>query len=127
MRQDSGQLHFSSAPPQRRPRHAFLPRWHFDMARPFSSPNMDRLTQSEASSLETLVPRVMARRNGATARYHGTTLHVWGLQVLDKGRNDAYEAAIKRAVALKRASGCKDLLALDIGSGTGLLSMMAAR
>ena len=31
VRQDSGQLHFSSAPPQRRPRHAFLPRWHFDM------------------------------------------------------------------------------------------------
>lgn len=33
VRQDSGQLHFSSAPPQRRPRHAFLPRWHFDMVR----------------------------------------------------------------------------------------------
>lgn len=31
MRQDVGQLHFCSTPPARRPRHAFLPRWHFDM------------------------------------------------------------------------------------------------
>lgn len=31
VRQDSGQLHFASDPPARRPRHAFLPRWHFDM------------------------------------------------------------------------------------------------
>jgi hypothetical protein len=31
VRQDAGQLHFASDPPQRRPRHAFLPRWHFDM------------------------------------------------------------------------------------------------
>ena len=48
-------------------------------------------------------------------------------QVLDSNRNNAYEAAITRAVALKRAAGCKDVLALDIGSGTGLLAMMAAR
>lgn len=31
VRQDAGQLHFASDPPARRPRHAFLPRWHFDM------------------------------------------------------------------------------------------------
>ena len=31
VRQDAGQLHFASDPPQRRPRHAYLPRWHFDM------------------------------------------------------------------------------------------------
>ncbi len=33
VRQDAGQLHFASDPPQRRPRHAYLPRWHFDMVR----------------------------------------------------------------------------------------------
>ncbi len=37
----------------------------------------------------------------------------------DKPRNDAYEAAITRAVAGKRV--------LDIGTGSGLLSMIAAR
>ena len=31
--QDAGQLQFASDPPQRRPRHAYLPRWHFDMVR----------------------------------------------------------------------------------------------
>ena len=31
VRQDAGQLHFAADPPGRRPRHAFLPRWHFDM------------------------------------------------------------------------------------------------
>lgn len=30
-------------------------------------------------------------------------------------------------VALKRAAGCGHILALDIGAGSGLLSMMAAR
>lgn len=47
--------------------------------------------------------------------------------VLDGQRNDAYAAAISRAVQRKRAAGCSDLLALDLGAGSGLLSMMAAR
>lgn len=47
--------------------------------------------------------------------------------VLDQQRNDAYEAAIRRAVQNKRAAGCTELLALDVGAGSGLLSMMAAR
>ena len=47
--------------------------------------------------------------------------------VLDQQRNDAYDAAICRAVQRVRAAGCTDLLALDIGAGSGLLSMMAAR
>ena len=47
--------------------------------------------------------------------------------VLDDQRNTAYNAAIRRAVAAKRAAGCTDILALDVGAGTGLLSMMAAR
>ncbi len=38
----------------------------------------------------------------------------------DTARNDAYEAAIKRAVT-------PDALVLDIGTGAGLLSMMSAR
>ena len=47
--------------------------------------------------------------------------------VLDQQRNDAYDAAIRRAVQSARAAGRTDLLALDIGAGSGLLSMMAAR
>lgn len=47
--------------------------------------------------------------------------------VLDAQRNDAYAAAIGRAVQRKREAGCTKLLALDLGAGTGLLSMMAAR
>lgn len=47
--------------------------------------------------------------------------------VLDEQRNAAYQGAIQRAVQRKRASGCAHLLALDVGAGSGLLSMMAAR
>lgn len=31
VRRDGGSLVFTGDPPPRRPRHAFLPRWHFDM------------------------------------------------------------------------------------------------
>lgn len=47
--------------------------------------------------------------------------------VLDAQRNEAYAAAIARAVQRKKEAGCTQLLALDVGAGTGLLSMMAAR
>lgn len=40
--------------------------------------------------------------------------------VQDQGRNSAYEAALRRSIA----PGCK---VLEIGTGTGLLAMMAAR
>ena len=61
-----------------RPRHASIPRWHFDM-------------------------------------------------VLDQQRNDAFDAAIRRAIELKTAHGKKEVHVLDMGAGTGLLAMMAAR
>jgi len=47
--------------------------------------------------------------------------------ILDSARNEAYDAAIRRAVARKRDVGCRHLMALDMGAGSGLLSMMAAR
>ena len=45
----------------------------------------------------------------------------------DVQRNEAYERAIHRAVQFLRASGHDRVTALDIGAGSGLLSMMAAR
>jgi type II protein arginine methyltransferase len=83
-RRDRGQLVFAGEPPPARPRHAAVPRWHYDM-------------------------------------------------VLDAERNGAYDAAIRRAVARKRGSGFGSAstaagpYVLDIGAGSGLLSMMAAR
>ena len=45
----------------------------------------------------------------------------------DAQRNAAYEQAIQRAVELMRAGGTEAVRVLDIGAGSGLLSMMAAR
>ncbi|KAL0046712.1 hypothetical protein WJX82_008116 [Trebouxia sp. C0006] len=78
VQQDSDQILFSSVPAQQRPRHAFIPRWHFDM-------------------------------------------------VQDHMRNAAYDQAISRAVDFKKALGCDKVGVLDMGAGSGLLSMMAAR
>ena len=47
--------------------------------------------------------------------------------VQDQLRNEAYDAAVRAAVARKRDAGCSHLTALDIGAGTGLLSMMTVR
>jgi predicted RNA methylase len=47
--------------------------------------------------------------------------------VLDAERNAAYDAAIRRAVRRLGEQGCGEVLALDVGAGSALLSMMAAR
>ncbi|KAK9917705.1 hypothetical protein WJX75_007354 [Coccomyxa subellipsoidea] len=78
VRQDAGQLHFSAKRGAKRPRHAWVPRWHFDM-------------------------------------------------VLDGQRNEAYQRAIRRAIDIKRGLGAKEVSVLDIGAGSGILSLMAAR
>lgn len=42
-------------------------------------------------------------------------------------RNKAYDSAIRAAVAYRRGTGMQRVAALDIGAGSGLLSMMALR
>ena len=47
--------------------------------------------------------------------------------VQDTQRNAAYQRAIQRAIDMMRAAGAGAVHALDIGAGSGLLSLMAAR
>ena len=76
---DDGQIVFLTTPPQCRPRHSLVPRWHYDM-------------------------------------------------VLDEARNEAYNSALKKAmIRLKTVQGKAEVMVLDIGTGSGLLAMMAAR
>jgi protein arginine N-methyltransferase 7 len=56
-----------------------------------------------------------------TDRAFGAAVPDWHFAIVrDEGRNRAYEAALKRAAG-------PEALVLDIGAGTGLLAMMAAR
>jgi type II protein arginine methyltransferase len=45
----------------------------------------------------------------------------------DQDRNDAYERAVRTAIQSKKAAGKGEVMVLDIGAGSGLLSMLAAR
>ncbi|KAK3268304.1 hypothetical protein CYMTET_23176 [Cymbomonas tetramitiformis] len=52
----------------------------------------------------------------------------WQLDALhDDQRTQAYATAVRRAVASKRADGVQEIMALDIGCGAALQSMLAAR
>lgn len=66
-----------------------------------------------------LKPDLVQARDNLRSAYHGV-VPGWHFQMMDdRRRNEAYEAAILRAVPGKRV--------LDIGTGAGLLAMMAAR
>ena len=61
-------------------------------------------------------------------RPHHAHLPRWHFEMLaDTQRNAAYDAAIQHAIALQRAKGSKHVAVLDMGAGSGLLGMMAAR
>ena len=66
-----------------------------------------------------LKPELLHAKTNAKPGYHGV-VPGWHFAMMDdRKRNDAYEAAIRRAVPGKRV--------LDIGTGAGLLALMAAR
>jgi len=61
-------------------------------------------------------------------RPHHASIPRWHFDmVLDECRNDAYEGAIQRAIEFQQAGGEACIKVLDIGSGCGMLSLMAAR
>ena len=53
--------------------------------------------------------------------------NIIGVVVQDAQRNAAYQRAIERAIDMQRAAGAAAVHVLDIGAGSGLLSLMAAR
>jgi len=66
-----------------------------------------------------LNPDLLRAKANLRSAYHDMVPGWHFAMLADKKRNEAYEAAIRRAVPGKRV--------LDIGTGSGLLSMMAAR
>ena len=80
-----------------------------------------RMRQSSSRILFSLVGSPAGRARFAHApRWHFD-------MVQDSLRNEAYEAAIAQAIQLKKAVSDDPVTVLDIGAGSGLLSMMAAR
>jgi len=74
---------------------------------------------TDAPRPATLKPELLRAKTNASPGYHGV-VPGWHFAMMDdRKRNDAYEAAIRRAVPGKRV--------LDIGTGAGLLALMAAR
>lgn len=68
-------------------------------------------------------PRALRGRNAV----HVKLVPRWHFPMMnDRRRNEAYESALRAEIARRREAGANPLV-LDIGSGSGLLSLMAAR
>lgn len=121
VRQDRGQFAFASRPPQCRPRHAIVPRWHYDMV-------LDAQRNEAYDTAIRCARCACCARFACCACYGGSHVHVSQPHPSQPSSPLARAApARRRAVAQKRAAGCAAVSALDVGAGTGLLSMMAAR
>jgi type II protein arginine methyltransferase len=74
---------------------------------------------ADAPRTATIKPELLRAKADGKPGYHGV-VPGWHFAMMDdKKRNEAYEAAIRRAASGKRV--------LDIGTGAGLLALMAAR
>ena len=74
---------------------------------------------ADAPRTATIKPELLRAKADGKPGYHGV-VPGWHFAMMDdKKRNEAYEAAIRRAAPGKRV--------LDIGTGAGLLALMAAR
>lgn len=72
--------------------------------------------------------QLVFRSEPAQWRARHACIPTWHYDMLnDVSRNAAYERAITRAVRESKASGNENVMVIDIGAGSGLLSMMAAR
>ena len=73
--------------------------------------------------------RLLFHLPGRASRPRHACVPAWHYDMLlDSSRNDAYEGAIRRCVESRRAfASSAKITALDVGAGSGLLSMLAAR
>ena len=128
VRWDAGQLHIAAHPCGNRAHHAFVPRWHFDMV-------LDEQVRPDEGQPVIIMTLVLQPQHGWPA-YHAPCPHPLHVQAthyvliragVRRQRNQAYDSAIRAAVAYRRGTGAQRITALDIGAGSGLLSMMALR
>jgi len=104
IRQDKGQILFSSDPPPCRLHHALAPRWHYDMV-------LDQLrNEAYDKAIRSAVVRIKEK--------DGNTLALASTQTSLSNTTIAGSTTVNQS---------PPITALDIGAGTGLLSMMAVR
>ena len=93
----------------------------------------DEVPLSAGDALEVSVfvgrDRLLFHLPGRASRPRHACVPAWHYDMLlDSSRNDAYEGAIRRCVESRRAfASSAKITALDVGAGSGLLSMLAAR
>ena len=120
--------------PSVRPRHAYIPKWHYDML--FDSQRNDAYEMALKRSIASV-------RTGKGLRpLAPAAVDANGVDIVDDPRDNSWEARARRAVRLGKSppppppriagwtsdkSANQEVLVLDVGAGTGILSMLAAR
>jgi len=110
VQQDCNQILFSSVPAQQRPRHAFIPRWHFDMVQDHMRNDAYNQAISRVSLLVLSVlmqgvihaPPLQCDSCLLSCCCHSMPSCSGGTLILhiDHMRNDAYDQAISRVTLL---------------------------
>jgi 2-polyprenyl-3-methyl-5-hydroxy-6-metoxy-1,4-benzoquinol methylase len=123
------QKNYNSSPPQSRPRSAWIPRWHYDMINDASRNDAYEraVRKAVAHTRAAGVTEVRSEAAGGVAYIGPQIARLSPAKAGFAAGQSSFTAVPRPAAQLLTLCAARQVMVLDIGAGSGLLGMLAAR